>query len=68
MMYDFFSSPQIAQIFTDYFISSLPIVIQRSIATKDLGCIHVFTHLYVPEILHYTAFRSDELLRTLSEK
>ena len=37
MIFDFFSSPQIAQIFTDYFISSLPIVIQRSIATKDLG-------------------------------
>ena len=51
-------APQIAQIFTDYFISSIPIVIQRSIATKDLGCIHVFTHLYVPEILRYTSFRS----------
>ena len=25
------------QIFTDYFISSIPIVIQRSIATKDLN-------------------------------
>ena len=27
------------------------IVIQRSIATKDLGCIHVCIHLGVPEIL-----------------
>ena len=32
-----FFAPQIAQIFTDYFISSIPIVIQRSIATKDLN-------------------------------
>ena len=32
---------------------SILIVIQRSIATKDLECIHVYTQLYVPEILRF---------------
>ena len=31
-------APQIAQIFTDYFISSIPIVIQSE--AKNLECIH----------------------------
>ena len=47
-------APQIAQIFTDYYISSIPIVIQRSIATKDLN-----TSTNAFQILHYTSFRSE---------
>ena len=56
-------APQIAQIFTDYFISSIPIVIQRSIATKDLNTstnspLERGVHVVVHEILRFTPFRS----------
>ena len=57
------------QIFTDYFISSIPIVIQRSIATKDLSAstnsplergrgLLEYIHVYASEILRFTPFRS----------